>query len=99
MGATVRTTADLMPSLVLGERRFPSTALPTIDNIHYQENVMNRDQAKGRIKEVKGKVKEVAGKATGNKDLEQKGLIQNASGKLQAGYGDLKEDLKNTSKG
>lgn len=60
---------------------------------------MNRDQAKGRIKEVKGKVKEVAGKATGNKDLEQKGLIQNASGKLQAGYGDLKEDLKNTSKG
>ena len=55
---------------------------------------MNKDQAKGRVEEVKGKVKEVAGKATGNKELEQKGKIQNVGGKIQAGYGDLKEDIK-----
>lgn len=58
---------------------------------------MNKDQAKGRVKEVKGKVKEVAGKVTGDKNLEQKGKIQNAAGKVQAGYGDLKEDLKKAS--
>lgn len=56
---------------------------------------MNKDQAKGRIDEAKGKVKEVAGKVIGNRDLEQKGIIQNSSGKVEAGYGDLKQDVKN----
>ncbi|HEX5391811.1 MAG TPA: CsbD family protein [Rhodocyclaceae bacterium] len=55
---------------------------------------MNKDQAKGRIHEAKGKVKEVAGKVTGNKELEQKGKLENIGGKVQAGYGDLKEDIK-----
>ena len=59
---------------------------------------MNKDQAKGRIKEAKGKVKEVAGKVIGNKDLEQKGKVQNLSGKVQAGYGDLKEDIKHINR-
>ena len=71
-------------------------ALPTIFNCHYQESIMNKDQAKGRIDEMKGKVKEVAGKIVGNKDLELEGKVQNASGKVQAGYGDLKEDIKKT---
>jgi len=55
---------------------------------------MNKDQAKGRMKEAEGKAKEVAGKAVGNKTLEEKGNVQNAVGKAQAGYGDLKHDLK-----
>ena len=55
---------------------------------------MNKDQVKGRIKEAKGKAKEIAGKVVGNKDLEQKGKIENADGKIQAGYGDLREDIK-----
>lgn len=55
---------------------------------------MNKDQTKGRVEEVKGKVKEVVGKVTGDKTLEHKGVIQNAKGKAQAGYGDLKEDIK-----
>lgn len=58
---------------------------------------MNKDQVKGRIKEAEGKVKEVAGKAVGNKTLEEKGKMQNAVGKAQAGYGDLKHDLKKGS--
>lgn len=55
---------------------------------------MNKDQTKGRVEEVKGKVKEVTGKLTGDKDLEHKGKIQNLKGQAQAGYGDLKEDIK-----
>ena len=72
----------------------PSTPLPTLVNSHYQENIMNKDQLKGRIEEAKGKVKEVAGKLTRNKSLERKGKIQNVAGKAQAGYGDLKDDIK-----
>jgi uncharacterized protein YjbJ (UPF0337 family) len=55
---------------------------------------MNKDQVKGRIEEVKGKVKEVAGNVVGNKSLEVKGLTQKVAGKIQAGYGDAKADLK-----
>ena len=55
---------------------------------------MNKDQVEGRFEEAKGKVKEIAGKIVGNEDLEQEGKIQNTEGKVQAGYGDLKEDVK-----
>ncbi len=54
---------------------------------------MNKDQVKGRVKEVEGKVKEAVGKAVGNPTLEVKGKVQNAVGKAQADYGDLKNDL------
>ena len=55
---------------------------------------MNSDQIKGRIKEVKGKVKEVAGRVVGNKTLEQKGKIENAGGKVQGKFGDLRSDIE-----
>jgi uncharacterized protein YjbJ (UPF0337 family) len=55
---------------------------------------MNKDQVKGRVEEVKGKVKEVAGNVVGNKSLEVEGLTQKIAGKIQAGYGDAKADLK-----
>ena len=55
---------------------------------------MNKDQTNGRVAEVKGKVKEVAGKIVGNKDLEQKGKIQNLAGKAQSAFGDAKADIK-----
>lgn len=58
---------------------------------------MNKDQAKGRVKVVKGKAKEVAGKVIGDKALEQEGQVQNIVGKVQAGFGDLKEDIKKSS--
>ncbi len=60
---------------------------------------MNKDQVKGRIEEATGKVKEVAGKVTGDKELEQEGKVQNIGGKVQAGYGDLKEDIKTAVEG
>ena len=55
---------------------------------------MNKDQVAGRSDKVKGKVKEITGKVVGNKELEAEGKIQNTSGKVRAGYGDLKEDVK-----
>lgn len=58
---------------------------------------MNKDQAKGRIKEARGTVKEVAGRAVGDVNLEQKGKLQKAAGKAQAGFGDLKNALKKRS--
>nr|WP_319527897.1 CsbD family protein [Pseudomonas laurentiana] len=55
---------------------------------------MNKDQVKGRVKEIEGTIKEVAGKTVGNKRLEEKGKIEKTIGSVQAGLGDLKEDLK-----
>ncbi|MHB1942594.1 MAG: CsbD family protein [Acidiferrobacteraceae bacterium] len=55
---------------------------------------MNRDQFKGRNHEAEGQIKEVTGKVVGNKKLEEKGKVHKIAGKVQADYGDLKEDLK-----
>lgn len=55
---------------------------------------MNKDQVDGHIKEIKGKVKEVTGRVIGDKTMENKGKLQNAVGKAPAGYGDVKEDIK-----
>ena len=55
---------------------------------------MNKDQVKGRIKEAEGKVKEITGKIVGNKTMEVKGVLQKTVGKVQAGYGDLKQESK-----
>lgn len=55
---------------------------------------MNKDQVKGRMKEVEGKVKEATGKLIGSQRLEGEGKIEQAVGKVQAGYGDLTEDIK-----
>ena len=59
---------------------------------------MNKDQVKGRIEQVKGNVKEAAGKVVGNKKLETEGQIEQATGKTQATYGDIKEDVKDAVK-
>ena len=55
---------------------------------------MNKDQVKGRVEEVKGNVKEVTGSVVGNKSLEAEGMVQKNVGKLQAGLGDAKSELK-----
>ena len=59
---------------------------------------MNKDQVKGRIKKVTGKLKEVAGKSVGNKELEAKGHGEQAEGKIQTSYGDVKDDLAGLGK-
>jgi uncharacterized protein YjbJ (UPF0337 family) len=58
---------------------------------------MNKDQVKGRVDEVKGKVKEITGKIVGNERLQIKGKAETAVGKIQAGFGDLKSDVKKSN--
>jgi uncharacterized protein YjbJ (UPF0337 family) len=60
---------------------------------------MNKDQVKGRVKEVEGMIKEVAGKLLGNEKLEEKGKVQKILGEAQAAVGDIKEDVKDAVKG
>ena len=55
---------------------------------------MNDDQVKGRANQVKGTIKEKTGQVTGNRDLEDEGATDKASGKVQSGVGDAKEKVK-----
>ncbi len=59
---------------------------------------MNKDQVKGRAEQAAGKVKEVTGRVVGNENLEADGLVDQAKGKTQAGYGDAKENVKDKAR-
>lgn len=59
---------------------------------------MNKDQVKGRVKEVKGTIKEAAGKLVGNEKLQQKGKTEKVLGDAQAKFGDVKKDVKGAIK-
>ena len=59
---------------------------------------MNKDQVKGRVEETTGKVKEAAGKLVGNDRLRREGAVDQVKGKVQAGYGDAKENAKDKAK-
>ena len=51
---------------------------------------MNRDQAKGHMKDVAGKARAKVGAMTGNRKQQAKGMAQRASGKAQKAVGDAK---------
>ena len=51
---------------------------------------MNKDQAKGHMKDLAGKARAKIGSLTGNRSEQAKGLGNQAEGKLQKGVGDLK---------
>jgi uncharacterized protein YjbJ (UPF0337 family) len=55
---------------------------------------MNKDQLQGRVEQAKGAVKQAAGRVTGHPDLEDRGTIEKAAGKVQKTYGDVKEQVK-----
>lgn len=55
---------------------------------------MNKDQIKGRVEEAKGAVKEATGRAIGKPDLQDRGTVEKAAGKVQKTYGDAKEKVK-----
>lgn len=55
---------------------------------------MNKDQVKGRVEEAKGHVKETTGELTGNERLKNEGRADQVTGKVQSGYGDAKEKVK-----
>ncbi len=59
---------------------------------------MNKDQVKGRVKEVQGSVKEATGKLVGSTQLETKGKLEKMVGTVQAKHGDTKAAVTNALK-
>lgn len=59
-----------------------------------KENIMNKDQVKGKLKDIGGKIQQEVGKAVGSSEQQAKGLSKQAEGKLQKGLGDAKEVAK-----
>ena len=55
---------------------------------------MNKDQVKGKAKDIGGKIQEEAGKVTGSNKQQAEGLANQAEGKLQEKAGDVKEVVK-----
>ncbi|MBX3570411.1 MAG: CsbD family protein [Rhizobiaceae bacterium] len=60
--------------------------------------MVNKDQVSGVAKQVKGAVKEAAGKATGNRQTQAEGTAEKLAGKVQKGYGDAKEKIKDATR-
>jgi uncharacterized protein YjbJ (UPF0337 family) len=52
-----------------------------------------KDRASNKVQDAKGKVKETVGSAVGNKDLEEKGKLD----QIKAGLKDAGEDLKDAA--
>jgi uncharacterized protein YjbJ (UPF0337 family) len=51
---------------------------------------MNRDQAKGHMKDIAGKARQKVGSMTGNRKQQAKGIAKRAEGKAQKAVGDVK---------
>lgn len=47
----------------------------------------NKDEMEGKFDQVKGKTKETVGRAINDRDLEQEGRADNASGHVEEGFG------------
>jgi uncharacterized protein YjbJ (UPF0337 family) len=54
---------------------------------------MNRDQVKGRAKEVAGKVEKTVGRAVNSPKTEAKGIVKEIAGKVQKTVGDARNEL------
>jgi len=55
---------------------------------------MNKDQVKGKTKEIGGKVQQKVGEAVGSRQQQSEGLSNQAEGKVQKKVGDVKEIAK-----
>jgi len=55
---------------------------------------MNKDQVKGKAKEVGGKVQQKVGEAVGSRQQQSEGLSNQAEGKVQKKVGNAKEIAK-----
>jgi uncharacterized protein YjbJ (UPF0337 family) len=54
---------------------------------------MNKDQVKGKLKDIGGKIQEEAGKVVGSSEQQAKGLSKQVEGKVEEKYGDAKEAI------
>ncbi|MCC6070113.1 CsbD family protein [Massilia sp. GCM10020059] len=55
---------------------------------------MNKDQVKGKAKEVAGKIQKNVGDAVGSSEQQLKGMKNQAEGNIQQKAGDVKEAVK-----
>lgn len=55
---------------------------------------MNKDQIKGKAKDVAGKVQEGVGRMINDHEQQAKGLSKQAEGKTQQGYGNAKDTVR-----
>ena len=55
---------------------------------------MNKDQVKGKAKDIGGKIQEEVGKVVGSSKQQAKGLANQAEGKVQEKSGDVQEAAK-----
>ncbi|MES2756844.1 MAG: CsbD family protein [Pseudomonadota bacterium] len=60
---------------------------------------MNKDQVKGKAKDIGGKIQEEVGKVVGSSKQQAEGLANQAEGKLQEKVGDAKEVIKDSNRG
>jgi uncharacterized protein YjbJ (UPF0337 family) len=58
---------------------------------------MNRDEIKGKGRNLKGRAKEAWGSVTGNKRVQGEGLAERVGGAAQEGIGRIKRDLDNAT--
>lgn len=62
--------------------------------MHEEIDMVNKDQVKGSAKQAKGAIKDATGKATGNEQMQVEGRADKAAGKVQKGFGDAKQKIK-----
>ena len=55
---------------------------------------MNKDQVKGKAKEIAGKVQQQVGRVTGSTSQQAKGLGKQVEGRVQKGMGDARDALE-----
>lgn len=58
---------------------------------------MNKDQVKGKSKEIAGEVQEHVGRWTGNESQEAKGHAREQAGKAQKRVGDVEEAIEDAA--
>ncbi len=56
---------------------------------------MDKKTLEGKLDKTVGKIKELGGVATGNRELEAEGKVDQIKGKVKEGLGNLREGIKN----
>src|SRR5215472_7729726 len=66
---------------------FSRRLMPDIAKTKRRQSMWNKDEVKGKGKQIKGKVKHKAGEIIGNPNLEAEGEVEKAEGQAQEGVG------------
>lgn len=60
---------------------------------------MNKDRAKGKVKDIAGRVERQVGEWTGDTEAQVKGAVKQVEGKTQNAWGKAKDAVKKPSEG